>query len=95
LQSLHARSVDHCCLSAISFRIAEVEVVVLERADPYFPDPRNLASAGFSPLVPPVRVSENIAEGQVRPRLDKMPFGLVVLEGYLDLDVLAASAATQ
>jgi hypothetical protein len=92
LQSLHALCVDDGRLAAVSFGVAEVEVVVLERSDPDLPNPGHLPSAVFSPLVLPVRVSEDIAQGQVRPRLDEMTLGLVVFQSNLDLYVLAAGA---
>src|SRR5262245_1603982 len=87
LKSLHPLGVDHGRLAGVPRSIAEIEVRRLELAESEQPYPGHATPVLHTALKTTIRRTENVVAGEVPAWFRKVSFGLIVLQGDLDLDV--------
>src|SRR5208282_6763551 len=80
------RRLDDSGLARIAFRIAHVEIRLLQAAHLHYPDERRVA-----PLLPatdetPGAITKDVTKCQMHSRFRQMALGLVLFEGRLYLD---------
>ena len=86
-QGVHSSSIDDSSLSGVTLGVAEAEMILLQIANAYFPNPHNVSPGVSTSHKGAILIGKDVADGQVWTWFDEMPLGVVRFQGDLDLEV--------